>query len=150
MQECHAGGFVDASALGFDDAVFNLVTHAQTMPATDFVGFQEQFDRVGVFHTVQGHRHAFFKAHAHFFGFDLDFGLPECHAHDGVDDLHAAGQAFQVFGFVGSAQHVAVGGVGLFGAHFVAKTVGSHEGAHLGTSTQFINEQLVKPRFVDF
>ena len=58
--------------------------------AADFVGFEEQLDRVGVFHAVQGHGHAFFKAHAHFFGLDLDFGLPKRHAHDGVCLLYTS------------------------------------------------------------
>ena len=120
------------------------------MATADFVGFQKQLDRVGVLHTVQGHGHAFFKAHAHFFGLDLDFGLPERHAHDGVDDLHSALQAFQILGFVCRAQHVAVGAVGLLGAHLVAKTVGSHECRHFSAATEFVDEQLVQPWLVDF
>jgi hypothetical protein len=52
--------------------------------------FQEQFNGVGVFHTVQGHRLAFFKTDADFFGFHHTVVAPEGYAHDGVDDLHAA------------------------------------------------------------
>ena len=50
---------------------------------------------------------------------------------------------------MGGAQHIAVGGVGLFGAHFVAKAVGGHEGRHFGATTQLVNEQLVQPGLVD-
>ena len=35
-------GFVDATAFRFDDAVFNLVAHAQTVAATDAVGFHDE------------------------------------------------------------------------------------------------------------
>ena len=44
--------------------------------------------------------------HAHFFGFDLHFGPPEGHAHDGLHDADAAGKLFQVFGLVRGAEHV--------------------------------------------
>ena len=61
-----ARGFVDAAALGFDDAVLDLVAHAQAMAAADAIGFQQQGDWVAVLDAVQRHRHAFFKAHGDF------------------------------------------------------------------------------------
>ena len=120
------------------------------MAATDAVGFQNQFNQVVVRHAVQGHRAAFFKAHRHLFGFDHAVVFPERHAHDGVDDLHAAVQKLQVFGFVGCTEHVAVSAVGLLGAHLVAEAVLRHEGAHLRTATQFVDESLVQPRLINF
>jgi uncharacterized membrane protein YgdD (TMEM256/DUF423 family) len=51
---------------------------------------------------------------------------------------------------MGGAQHVAVGAVGLFGAHLVAKTVSGHEGRHFSAAAQFVDEQLIQPRLVDF
>src|SRR5581483_9420906 len=46
-QQRHAGRFVDAAALGLDDAVLDLVAHAEAMPAADDVGLKEQRHRVG-------------------------------------------------------------------------------------------------------
>lgn len=109
----HAGGFVDAAALGFDDAVLDLVAHAQAVAATDAVGFQEQLHGIGDFLAIEGHGAAFFEGHRHFLSLDLDLGLPERHAHDGVDDADAAVQELQVLGLVRGAQHVVVGRVGL-------------------------------------
>ena len=39
----------------------------------------------------------------------------------GDDDFHGGGEEFEVFGFVGCAEDVGVGGVGLFGGHLVAE-----------------------------
>ena len=43
-------------------------------------GFEEEFDRIGVFFAVQCNRYAFFKAYADFFGFDFDVFVPEGNA----------------------------------------------------------------------
>ena len=45
-EQGQARGLVDAAALGLDDAIFNLVAHAQAVAAADAVGFEEQSDRV--------------------------------------------------------------------------------------------------------
>ena len=149
-QQRQARGFVNAAAFGFDDAVFNLVAHAQAVPPTDAVGFQNEFGQAFKCFAVQGDRLAFFKAHRDFFAFDFDLVFPESHAHDGVDDLHAAGQVLQVFGLVCGAQHVGVGRIGFFGRHLVAKAGLRHEGRHFGAAAQLVNEELVQPGFVDF
>ena len=47
------------------------------------------------------------------------------------------------------AQHVAVGAVGLFGAHLVAVPVRRHEGAHFGAAAELVDEGLIEPGFVD-
>ena len=41
------GRLVDAAALGLDDAVLDLVAHAQAVPAADAVRLEHQLDRVG-------------------------------------------------------------------------------------------------------
>ena len=46
-EQGHAGSLIDAATLGFDDAVFDLVAHAEAVAAADAVGFEQQLDRVG-------------------------------------------------------------------------------------------------------
>ena len=143
-------GFVDAARFGLDDAVFDLVAHAQAVAAADVVGFEEEFDRIGVFFAVQCNRHAFFKAHADFFGFDFDVFVPEGNAHDGLDDFDAAVEEFQIFGFMRRAEHIGVGRVGFFNRHFVVEAVGNQKFAHFVATAEFVDKLLVEPRFVDF
>ena len=114
-QQSQARRFVNAAALGFNDAVFNLVAHAQTMTAANSIGFQNEFNRIGKTHAIQSHRLAFFKAHRDFFVLDCAVFAPEGHTHDGLHNFHAAAQVLKVFGLVCGAQHVGVGGVGFFG-----------------------------------
>ena len=95
-QQRHARGFVDAAALGLDDAVLDLVAHAQAVAAADAVGFEHQLDRVRVFDAVQRDRLAFLEAHRDFLGLDGHVIAPERHAHDGLDDADAGVQVFQV------------------------------------------------------
>ena len=120
------------------------------MAAADAVGFEEQFHRVGIFFAVQCNGHAFFKAHADFFGFDFDAFVPKRHAHNGFDDFDAAVQKLQIFGFVCCAEHIGIGGIGFFHRHFVLEAVGDEELAHFMAAAEFVNELLVEPRFVDF
>ena len=44
-EQGQAGGLVDAAALGLDDAVLDLVAHAEAVAAADAVGFEHQLDR---------------------------------------------------------------------------------------------------------
>jgi hypothetical protein len=44
---------------------------------------------------------------------------------------------------------VAVGAVGLLGAHLVAEAFLGHEGRHLGAAAQLVDEELVEPGLVD-
>ncbi len=112
VQQRHPRGFIDATALGFDDTVFNLIAHSQTVTPADAVGFQHQFHIVREGLAIQGNRVAAFKTHGHFFRLDFDVFVPELHAHDWVNDLHAGVQELQVFCFVCRTQHVGVGRVG--------------------------------------
>ena len=149
-QQCQARRFVNTPALGFNDAVFNLVAHAQTVASANAIGFQNQGHQVVVHHAVQSDRTAFFKTHGDFLAFDLDVVFPKRHAHDGIDNFHARVQKLKVFRFVRGTQHIGVGGVGLLSRHLVTKTVCRHEGRHFSAATQLINELLVQPWFVDF
>ena len=149
VQQRHARGLVDAAALGLDDAVLDLVTHAQAVASADAVGFVKQRDRVREGPAVQCHRPAFLEAHGHGLGLDGDVLAPECDAHDRVDDVHAGVQELQVLGLVRRAQHVAVGRIGFLDAHLVIETGLDEVFAHLLASTQLIDEQLVQPGLVD-
>ena len=91
-EEGEAGGLVDAAGLGFDDAVFDLVAHAEAVAAADCVGCEQEGDGVGEVLAVEGDGEAFFEADGDFFGFDVDVGTPEGDAHDGGDDLHGGGE----------------------------------------------------------
>ena len=135
VQQGHAGGFVNTAALGFDDAVFDLVAHAQTMASTNAVGLQNQFDAVAKSFAVEGNGLTFFKTHGDLLALDFNIITPVGDAHDGLDDVHATGEALEVFRLVRGAQHVGVGRVGLLGRHLVVETGGLHEGRHLGTTT---------------
>ena len=48
MQQRQSRRLVDASALGLDDAVLDLVAHAEAVAAADLVGAQHQLDVVEV------------------------------------------------------------------------------------------------------
>jgi hypothetical protein len=95
---------------------------------------KHELDGVGVLGAVEGDGKAFFEADGDFFGLDGDVVAPEGRAHDRGDDLHRGREEFEVFGFVGCAEDVGVGGVGLFGGHLVAEAGFGHEGGHLRTS----------------
>jgi hypothetical protein len=56
----------------------------------------------------------------------------------------------QVFGFVGCAEDVGVGGVGLLGGHLVGEAGLLHEGGHLGAAAELVDECGVEPGLVDF
>ena len=44
VQQRHARRLIDTPALGFDDAVLDLVTGAEAVPATDAIGLVDQID----------------------------------------------------------------------------------------------------------
>ena len=120
------------------------------MAAADAVGFKEEFHCVGKGLAVQGHRHTFFKAHAHFFGLHGHVFIPKRHAHDGFDDFDAAVEKLQIFGFVGGAEHIGIGGIGFLHRHFILEAVRNQEFAHFVAAAEFVDKLLVEPGFVDF
>ena len=53
--------------LGFNDAVLNLVGHAEPVPAANAVGFKQQCDRIIEVLAVESHREALFKSDRNLF-----------------------------------------------------------------------------------
>ena len=149
VQQGHARGFVDAATLGFDDAVLDLVAHAQTMTPADDVGLHEQINVAREGLAIQRHRTAFLEAHRHGLCLHRHIVAPEGHAHDGLDDMHARLQELQVLGLVRRTQHIAVGGIGLLDAHLVVEAGCDEVFAHLLAAAEFVDEGLVQPRLVD-
>ena len=86
VQQRHARRLVDAAALGLDDAVLDLVAHAEAVASADHVGLGEERQRVGEGAAVERHRLAFLEAHADRFGLHRHVVLPERRAHDGLHD----------------------------------------------------------------
>ncbi len=109
MQQRHSRGFIDAAALRFDDTVFDLIAHTQTMTAADAVSLQHQFNVIAKGLPVQRNRMALFKANGDFFRRDFDAFIPELDAHNRVHNLDAGVQEFKIFSFVRRAQHIGVG-----------------------------------------
>ena len=99
--------------------------------------------------AVQRDGLALLKTHDDLFGLDDTVVAPERHAHDRIDDLDAAVELLEILGLVGRAEEVAVGRVGLFGAHLVGEAIGGHERRHFRAAAQFVDEQLVEPGLVD-
>ncbi|CDA03243.1 putative uncharacterized protein [Klebsiella variicola CAG:634] len=92
---------------------------------------------------------ALLKAYGYLFRRDLHVFVPELHAHNRVDDFHAGIEEFEVFRFVGGAEHVGVGGIGFFNRHLVVKAAGDHKFGHFVTAAELIDEITVQPRLVN-
>ena len=131
VQQGHPRGLVDAAGLRLDDAVLDLVTHAEPVTTTDGIGFQDEGDLVVVLLAIDGDGYALFEGDRHFLGVDLDVRVPELDAHDGLDGLDRDVQGLKRLGFVGGAPDVGVGGVGLLLGIAVGQVVGGEPGAHL-------------------
>ncbi len=86
-EQSEARSLVDAAALGLDDAVLNLVGHAEAVAAADAVGFEQELDGIVELLAVESDREALFEADGDLFALDLDIVAPEGRAHDGDDDL---------------------------------------------------------------
>ncbi|MGY2931171.1 hypothetical protein ACVWZ6_000773 [Bradyrhizobium sp. GM6.1] len=149
VQQRHTGRFIDAAALGLDDAVLDLVAHAEAVAAADGVSFEEQRDGIREGLAVQRDRLAFLETHHNLLGLDVAVVTPERHAHDRVDDLDAAVETFKILGLVRRAEQIAVGRIRLLGAHLVGKALRRHERRHLGAAAELVNELLVEPGLVD-
>ena len=119
------------------------------MAAADAIGFEKKLDGVVELPAVEGDGKALFKADGDLFALDFDIVAPEGRAHDGDDDLDRRRKMLQVFGFVGCAEDVGVGGVGLLGGHLVGEAVALHEGGHLGAAAELVDESGVEPGLVD-
>ena len=86
-EQRHARRLVDTARLCLDDAVLDLVSHAQAVAATDGVGLDHQGDGVVEALAVDGDGAALLEGDAHILGVDLHGRVPELHAHDGFDRL---------------------------------------------------------------
>src|ERR1035438_3591077 len=75
-EQSEAGRFVDAAGFGFDDAVFNLIGHAEAVAATNAVGFKKKLDRVIEMAAVECDGKALFKADCNLLRLDFDIVAP--------------------------------------------------------------------------
>ena len=58
-------------------------------------------------------------------------------------------EVLEILGLMGGAEDIAVGRIGLFGAHLVGESVGGHERRHFRAAAQLVDELLVEPGLVD-
>ena len=115
VEERHAWRLVDAAALRLDDAVLDLVAHAEAVAAADRVRLEHAADRRGepkrlppIATGTPRSKTTFTRS-----ALDLHVALPRGDAHDRLDDRDAAIEALEVLRLVRRAEHVAVGAVGL-------------------------------------
>ena len=149
VQQRDAGPFVHAPALGLDDAVFDLVGDAQSVPAADPVGLEHQLHPVAECLAVQRDREAFLETHRDFLGPDFDCGVPVLDRHDRLHDPKALVQELELLGLVGGAPDVRVGRVGLLGAGPVRKAARGEPLAHFLATAQLAHEVRIQPGLVD-
>jgi hypothetical protein len=96
------------------NAVLNLIGHAEPVSSSDMIRFQEQCDGVVELLAVEGNGPALFEANRDLFALDRDIVAPECRAHDWDNDLDGRREMLQILGFMGRAENVGVCGVGFF------------------------------------
>ena len=149
MQQRHARRLVDPPALGFDDAVLDLVAHAQAVAAADGVGFREERDRVLEALPVEGHGPALLEGDGHRLGPHRHVLAPERDAHDRAHDGKAPVEELEVLRLVGRPEDVGIRGVRLLHAHLVVEAAADEVLAHLLAPAQLVDEALVEPRLVD-
>src|SRR5205823_7368745 len=82
VEQREARSLVDAAALGFDDAILDLIAHAEAVAAADAIRFEQKFDLIFVLVAVEGDGPAFVEADGNFLGFDVDLTPPERRAHN--------------------------------------------------------------------
>ena len=99
------GRLVDAAALGLDDAVLDLVAHAQAVAAADAVGLEQQLDLVVEARAVERDRQAFVEARRVTVSrWTATSSRQKATPMIGCDDRDAAVQVLQVLGLVRRAQ----------------------------------------------
>jgi len=98
-----------AAALRFDDAILDLIAHAEPVPAADRVGFEKHVERGRERRAIERDRMALLEADTDRLTRHRHVVFPERHAHDRLDDGHALVEQFQIFGFVGRAENIRVG-----------------------------------------
>ena len=105
-QQGHPRRLINTAALGLDDAIFNLIAHAETVPPADPVGLQHHLHGILEADAVQRHRLSFVELHRHFFPLDRNIVTPGRDTHDRLDDRDPAIEPLEIFGFVGGAKDV--------------------------------------------
>ena len=88
VQQRHCRRLVDAAGLRLDDAVLDLVGHAEPMATADGVGLVNDGDRIGVVDAVDPDRTALDEPDADILRVDGDRRVPEPDAHDRLDILN--------------------------------------------------------------
>src|SRR5262249_20565831 len=102
-EQREAGRLVDAAALRLDDAVLDLIAHAQAVAPADAVGLGDELHAVPERDPVQRDRVPFFEAHGDFFALHRDAFAPGRDAHDRLDDRDAGVEALEVLRLVRGA-----------------------------------------------
>ena len=119
------------------------------MASTDAVRFEHQLDGVFNARRVERDRPPFVEADRHGLRRDGHVLAPERHAHDRLDDLHAAVELLEIFRFVRRAKNIRVGRVRLLDAHLVREAGALHVLGHLLAAAQLVDERLIEPWLVD-
>src|SRR5579862_3541001 len=70
-EQSESGSFVDAAALGLDDAILNLVRHAEAVSSSDAICFQKQLNRVVILAAIECDWKTLFEAHRNLFALDF-------------------------------------------------------------------------------
>ena len=149
IEQRHAGRLVDAAALGLNDAILDLIRHAETVATTDLVRGHHEGDLVGKFLAIDRDGPTLVEANRDLFGFDRHSRIPMLHAHDRLNDVHRLGQKFERLGLVRRTPNIGVGRIRLLDAVAVWQVVRDEPLAHLFAATELIHELLVEPRLID-
>src|SRR5699024_8784933 len=108
-----------------------------------------QRDLVGVFTDVKGTGPNCVEAYGDFFGLDFAVIAPGSDTHDGLNQIQADVEVFQVFAFVGGAPDIGVSGVRFFGGVTVWVAAFDQPLGHFLTTAELFDEFRVQPRLVN-
>ena len=150
-EQRHARRLVDAAALRVDDAVLDLVAHAEAVAPADGVRVDERARRAtrSVLPLIATGTPRSKLDRRRSSGSTSTSRLPVRDAHDGLDDLHRHVEALEVLRLVRRAEHVRVGRVRLLGRHRVRQADRLEVLAHLLAAAERVDERAVEPRLVD-
>src|SRR4051812_2513392 len=135
-QQGEPGRFVDAAALRFDDAVLDLVAHAEAVTAADRIRLKNEIDLGLELVAVERDGPPLGEADRDLLGRDADGLVVVGDPHDRLDDVHAGREFLQGLRFVGGTPDVGVGAVRLVLAVAVRQVAGDQELAHLGAAAE--------------
>ena len=150
MQERHPGRLVDAAALRLDDAVLDLIRHAEPVPAADLVRGRA---RARPDRRSRGRRSTTGRPPANSIvtssGSIATSGSQCATPMIGVDDLHRRLEQLEILRLVRRAEHVRVGRVRLVDGRRVRQAALEQPLAHLPAPAELFDERAVEPRLVD-